>query len=361
MRKHFECSITLKLTDVEEIRAGGEEKQKKHRQGYMIMIRNIKIVITYTMALFIVIAFNMSAISIENDLHLEMKQMPDFNKETEVDCPGRCSGNTNKEKCREFCDRADAGNRYSRKLTKREKPENMELIEAGSFLMGCVEDCDISEAISAWKVRVFITNDFYIDKFEVTQKDFADVMGYNPAYYQGDKCSDECPVESITWDEANSYCNAVGKRLPTAAEWEYAARGGTTTRHYWGNDVNNRYLWYKNNSGKRPKPVGGKLPNEYGLYDMEGNVFEYVQDCDSVYTNYITLNESQNYVDDSVRVKILIDPSLAEDNCEKRLIKGSSFAYEGRKAASYYSYYQDADERRGDRGFRCVMDVHGEN
>jgi formylglycine-generating enzyme required for sulfatase activity len=83
------------------------------------------------------------------------------------------------------------------------------------------------------------------------------------------------PVTYVTVKDAAAYCAWVGARLPTDAEWEYAARAGTTTRHYWGETMDPRYLWYRANSDDRPQPVATKLPNAWGLYDVEGNVWEW--------------------------------------------------------------------------------------
>lgn len=282
------------------------------------------------------------------------------------DCASFCKTRANiyYDNCIDICSKAEEKANTRRQQKKHDKPVDMELIPAGAFLMGNDDDCFFIECFSSVETITFITNDFYIDKYEVTQKEFARVMGSNPSYYKGAKCGDDCPVESVTWDEAASYCNAVGKRLPTAAEWEYAARGGTTTMHYWGNEVDPRYLWYKYNSGKRPKPVGGKLPNNYGLYDMEGNVFEYVQDCIS-YSEIVLKKQMwlQNnfYRSNPSHYDQYIDPLYVKDKCETRQIRGGSFAYEGKGASVFIDYDQNVNERRGDRGFRCVMDVYTQN
>ncbi|MEI6125616.1 MAG: formylglycine-generating enzyme family protein, partial [Pseudomonadota bacterium] len=110
------------------------------------------------------------------------------------------------------------------------------------------------------------------------------VMGSNPSYFQD--CGSDCPVEQVSWDDVQSFITALntktGKnyRLPTEAEWEYAARAGTTTKYYCGNDESclGNIAWYYDNSESTTHPAGKKIPNSWGLYDMSGNVFEWVQD-----------------------------------------------------------------------------------
>ena len=123
-------------------------------------------------------------------------------------------------------------------------------------------------------LKGMVISEFYIDKYEVTQREYEQVMGKNPSHFKG---CDTCPVESVTWNEANEYCGKVGKRLPTEWEWEKAAKAGTTTSYYWGESESmaGDYAWYGDNSGNKTHPVGQKKPNGYGLYDMAGNVYEW--------------------------------------------------------------------------------------
>jgi formylglycine-generating enzyme required for sulfatase activity len=83
------------------------------------------------------------------------------------------------------------------------------------------------------------------------------------------------PVVYVGSEDAEAYCAWIGARLPTDTEWEHAARAGAQTRHYWGDAIDGRYLWYRSNSNGRPQAVGTKLPNSWGLHDMEGNVWEW--------------------------------------------------------------------------------------
>jgi sulfatase modifying factor 1 len=92
---------------------------------------------------------------------------------------------------------------------------------------------------------------------------------------------DRQPVVYVTFGDADAYCRSIGARLPTDVEWEYAARAGAEGRHYWGGRIDGRYLWYRANSRGRPRPVGGKQPNRWGLYDVEGNVWEWAASPDS--------------------------------------------------------------------------------
>ncbi len=132
--------------------------------------------------------------------------------------------------------------------------------------------------------HVKIGKAFYIGKYEVTQKQFREVMGDNPSKFKGD----DHPVESVSWYYIEEYIKKLNEkestskyRLPSEAEWEYAARAGTTTKYSFGDNESELgdYAWY-GMQGKTPTtyPVGRKKPNPWGLYDMHGNVMELVQD-----------------------------------------------------------------------------------
>lgn len=129
---------------------------------------------------------------------------------------------------------------------------------------------------------------FWMGRTEVTVKQweaFAKATGYRTVAERqaaartwrtpGFKVSARQPVVHVSFNDAAAYCRWIGARLPTEAEWEYAARAGAATRHYWSDAVDGRYLWYRENSAGRPQPVARKLPNAWGLHDVEGNVWEW--------------------------------------------------------------------------------------
>ena len=163
----------------------------------------------------------------------------------------------------------------------------MMLIPSGSFMMGSNDEGDDSDVIPVHQVK--IDYEFYMGKTEVTQAQWRAVMGNNPSRFKGDNH----PVVGVSWDDIqiflkklNAKLNLSGDyayRLPSEAEWEYVARAGTTTRYSWGDDIG------RNNAncdgcgsqwdGEETAPVGSFEPNPFGLYDMHGNVSEWVADC----------------------------------------------------------------------------------
>jgi formylglycine-generating enzyme required for sulfatase activity len=167
-------------------------------------------------------------------------------------------------------------------------------IPAGSFTMGSPADepgCDKDETPHG----VTLSKGFWLGKYEVTQAEYEAVVGANPSDFKGARN----PVEQVSWNDAMAFCakltereRAAGPwsagyeyRLPTEAEWEYAARGGPVSKGYTYAGSNNvdEVAWYCDNSGKTTHPVGGKKPNELGLFDMSGNVCEWCMDWYGAY------------------------------------------------------------------------------
>ena len=162
-------------------------------------------------------------------------------------------------------------------------------VEAGSFNMGATPEMQVPYEVEKPVHRVTLTNNYYIGKYEVTQALWQAVMGSNPSYFKGD----DLPVEQVSWNDCQDFISKLnamtGKRfrLPSEAEWEYAARGGKKSRgyQYSGSNTLGDVAWYEGNSGSKTHAVGTKQPNELGIYDMTGNVYEWCQDWYGSYSS----------------------------------------------------------------------------
>jgi formylglycine-generating enzyme required for sulfatase activity len=160
----------------------------------------------------------------------------------------------------------------------------MLLVPPGTFTMGCTVSipvpCNGNENPTH---SVTLTQALYLGRYEVTQSHWVAKMGSNPSYHQGASFPDAAnrPVERVSWNTIQGYLSATGMRLPSEAEWEYACRAGTTTAFNNGSSdyatVRN-IAWYSGNSAAQTHVVGGKAANALGLYDMSGNVKEWVND-----------------------------------------------------------------------------------
>ena len=182
-------------------------------------------------------------------------------------------------------------------------------IPAGEFMMGSPSYEKDGYNNEAPIHKVTIKDPFYLGKYPVTQKQWIDVMGYNPSYFKGDNL----PVESVSWNDVQEFIKKLNDRedtdkyiLPSEAEWEYACRAGTTTRYSFGDEESklNEYAWYNKNSGFKTHPVGQKNPNHWNIYDMHGNVWELVQD--KWHDNYEdTPSDGSAWKDESVSSRVL--------------------------------------------------------
>ncbi|MGQ9573931.1 MAG: formylglycine-generating enzyme family protein [Thermoguttaceae bacterium] len=235
-------------------------------------------------------------------------------------------------------------------------------IPGGWFEMGSARSGQTDEPPH----RVYVSP-FYIDRYEVTQEQYEGLMGENPSRWK----KPHNPVEQIRWPQAAKYCNArsrleglqpaydektwqcdfqaSGYRLPTEAEWEYAARAGSTTEYSFGNDPARlkRYAWFKGDCPlRRPYPVGQKEPNPWGLFDMYGNVCEWCNDF---------------YQEDYYQHSPTHDPRGPQTG-QGRVLRGGSWFSSAEECRSAYRLYEDpvyrdicfARDVHGLIGFRCV-------
>jgi formylglycine-generating enzyme required for sulfatase activity len=210
----------------------------------------------------------------------------------------------------------------------------MELVRipAGEFQMGSNDEPPVH--------RVRISEPFYLGKYEVTQAQWKAVMGTNPSFFTENP---NRPVEKVSWDDVQEFMRRLNRRegwevcrLPTEAQWEYAARAGTTTERY-ENNVD-AIAWYDQNSGGQTHAVGQKRPNAWGVYDMLGNVEEWCHDG------------KRNYTADTV-----VDPMGPIDAGAVRVVRGGSWydSSTGKVRAAYRSLdAPDLHDRR--LGFRCA-------
>ena len=171
---------------------------------------------------------------------------------------------------------------------------DMVRVEAGTFTMGATPEMKKPYKDEKPAHQVTLTNDYYISKYEVTQALWQAVMGNNPSCFKGDNL----PVEQVSWYDCQEFISKLNRitgktfRLPTEAEWEYAARGGKKSRGYQYSGSNNisDVAWYKDNSGSKTHAVGSKQENELGIYDMSGNVYEWCQDWEGTYSSSSQVN-----------------------------------------------------------------------
>ena len=193
----------------------------------------------------------------------------------------------------------------TQKIIIKEIIENMIKVEGGTFVMGTTKEQDSeSEEDERIPHNVFL-NDFCIGKYEIKQREWAALMGYNPSKFKGDNK----PVENVSWYDCKMFIDKLNRytgfkfRLPTEAEWEYAARGGNKTNgyKYSGDTILKNVAWVFEQGKIGTHPVGLKKSNELGLYDLSGNVYEWCEDWYDVYLSR-TENNPQGAVNGRTKV-----------------------------------------------------------
>lgn len=236
------------------------------------------------------------------------------------------------------------------------------LAPAGSYLMGADESDTMAGDTERPQHEVALTRPFLISQFEVTQQQWRDVMGFDPystldrsnPYYEIDgmaeRLNGQTNPATVSWQDAQDFISRLNTleettryRLPTEAEWEYAARAGTTTAYSFGDDSAElgRHAWYGEDFATgSTHPVGQKLPNPWGLYDVHGNVWEWTQDWYS--TDYYASSPTT-------------DPSGPESGTD-RVVRGGSWHQTASSWTSSFRKGYAADYRGISIGFRLVAE-----
>jgi formylglycine-generating enzyme required for sulfatase activity len=273
----------------------------------------------------------------------------------------------------------DATNPLTRKTIRNSIGLTLQIIPAGEFMMGSQEHevGATAEEKPRHKVRI---SSFYLGTYEVTQSQYAAVTGANPSWFcptAGGKdkvdgrSTGQHPVESVAWLDAVVFCNtlsqkegrspyyqvsgenaqisdrnASGYRLPTEAEWEYACRSGSTEKYAFGDEpwMLAKHGWFRENSDYTSHPVGEKRPNDYGLYDMYGNVWEWCSD----------------WFDDSYYKRSPRDDPPGAVAAKDRVRRGGGMGSNPNDMRSAYRLRSSPARPRSDLGFRVALNAAGE-
>jgi len=218
-------------------------------------------------------------------------------------------------------------------------------VEGGTFLMGSNSDLASSAERPAHEVMI---SGFHMGKFEVSQQLFQEVMGWDDSYFAGKGY----PVNNVSWTNVQRFVERLsamtGKhfRLPTEAEWEYAARGGQLSKGYkysGSNDIN-EVAWYAGNSERRLHPSGKKKPNELGLYDMTGNLWEFCHD-----------DADMRPYPDGPRTNPLVGTFEKSGSRRPKITRGGGYEFDEDESLVFRRDGATQNVRMPDIGFRLVM------
>jgi len=226
------------------------------------------------------------------------------------------------------------------------------LIPAGDFMMGSPHNEQGRGNDEGLPHRVKISKPFHMGKYEVTRAQWKAVMGTNPSFFKGEA---DCPVETVSWANCQEFCQKLSARcgrkvrLPTEAEWEYACRAGSKGRYGFGDSDEDlaSYAWY-GETGGAAHPVGRKIPNAFGLYDMHGNVWEWCQDW----------YEAAPSLGDELEPQ----PARAEETDptgpsrgKVRVLRGGSWFVSARRCRAAHRFRYGPGGRGSDVGLRVVV------
>jgi formylglycine-generating enzyme required for sulfatase activity len=220
-------------------------------------------------------------------------------------------------------------------------------VDPGEFVMGS----PVSEAghdLDETQHKVRITRPFFLGVYPVTQREYVAVMGTNPSYSRGEQFPEasrgDLPVDSVSWDDASAFCKKLSAkegrtyRLPTEAEREYVCRAGSSGP-YAGDGKLDDIGWYLGNSGDTTHPVGTLQPNDWGFYDMQGNVWEW---CSDWYGEYPPGDA--------------VDPTGPATGT-RRVLRGGAFGYDPEYARAAFRNFYIPDARAYHNGFRVALDA----
>ena len=236
---------------------------------------------------------------------------------------------------------AEDTNGWASEIRHKDTGIDMVYVAPGEFMMGSpASEKGRVDRESQHKVK--LTKGFYIGKYEVSQGQWEKVTGHNPSSFKGVNL----PVEKVCWENCMSFCKKLGAgfRLPTEAEWEYAARGGNRSKGFIYSGSNNldEVGWYVSNTGKKTHEVGKKKANELGIYDMSGNVWEW---CSDWYGNY--------------PVDEVTDPTGVATG-SGRVVRGGGWYYSTSGCRSAYRRYGPPFRAYDNRGFRLALSATGQ-